>query len=944
MKTFARIAMLLSAAFVFAGVAAPAWSITLSPAFHPDTLSYTATVPHHVTRVGVNLGAQHPKATVTVNGRDPEYFVRLAVGENVITVVVTAEDARYTRTYTVTVTREAASSSNAALAALSAEGGAGGSWSALDIGGFAPATTRYAVTVPYGTTHARLSAEAAHAKATLKGGGAVALAVGANALAVEVTAEDGTVRTYTVTVTRAAAAPLTAAFERVPAEHDGAEMFWFNVRFSEALGEGASVPVPASFSVSDGSVKRVRRVEPGLWRVRIVPKSWHDVTVTLAGGRACAETGAVCASGGRMLASTLTATVGGPARLRIEGARAHEGRDATLDFAVTLSRAASHAVSVDYETEDGTATAGSDYTATSGTLTFAAGETAKTIAVPVLDDAVDEGKETLRLVLSNPRGAYLRKQHRQAKGIIYNDDPLQKMWLSRFGRTVGGHVTDAVSDRLLNGLAPGAHATIAGQSVDLSQTEDGKAVTDVLTGLAQAFGARAPANDPGSQSGAGGAGDPFARHGLRGGLGAPASTASTAPGQAPAGRELLLGSAFHVAGGGDGPGPGLAVWGRVSRGQFKGEEASDSGPVRIDGQWVTTGTLGADADWGRMLAGVAVSLSEGEGTFEQPGVDSGDVDSTLTTVSPYARFKVTERVSAWGLGAWGTGSMTIVQDARAASDTRPARPRTETKADVSLRMGAAGARGALLTQDDTGGMDLALKADAFFVRMESEKAPGSAATTADASRLRLVLEGGRAFDMGDGATLRPSLELGVRHDGGDAETGAGLELGGGVSYADAATGLSIEAKARMLLAHADSDYREWGASATARLDPGARGRGLSFSLAPAIGATSSGSERLWGARDARGLAPAGTFEAARGLTAEAGYGMALFGDRFTGTPNVGFGMSDGGMRDWRIGWRLTSAVAGDPGFEVSLDATRREPANDNGPPEHGVMLRSLIRW
>ena len=61
-------------------------------------------------------------------------------------------------------------------------------------------------------------------------------------------------------------------------------------------------------------------------------------------------------------------------------------------------------------------------------------------------------------------------------------------------------------------------------------------------------------------------------------------------------------------------------------------------------------------------------------------------------------------------------------------------------------------------------------------------------------------------------------------------------------------------------------------------------------------------------------------------------------------PNIGFGMSDGGVRDYRIGWRLTSAVRGDPGFEVNLDATRREAANDSAPPEHGVMLRSTIRW
>ena len=65
-----------------------------------------------------------------------------------------------------------------------------------------------------------------------------------------------------------------------------------------------------------------------------------------------------------------------------------------------------------------------------------------------------------------------------------------------------------------------------------------------------------------------------------------------------------------------------------------------------------------------------------------------------------------------------------------------------------------------------------------------------------------------------------------------------------------------------------------------------------------------------------------------------------------GTPNVGFGLTGAGARDYRIGWRLTPVVRGDPGFEVSLDATRSEPANDNGAgvPEHGLVLRAGIRW
>ena len=677
-------------------------------------------------------------------------------------------------------------------------------------------------------------------------------------------------------------------------------------------------------------------------------------TVTIAAGESSATFTVATVGDGAIMATVQAGdgyTVGGTASATVavadddepvpavatERSIAREGRDDAVVFTVTLSHAAREAVSVDWATADGrgpwggaaTATAGADYIASSGTLRFAAGTRQQKVRVPILDDAIDEGGEYFLLRFSNPQGATLAT--RETQGLIWNDDHLQSMWLSRFGRTVGSQVTDAVSGRLEGGLAPGAHATLAGQPLDLSKADDGKALATVLTGFAQAFGA--PSAPPSDED------DPFAL--TRG-----PSAAATA--DAPTERELLLGSAFHLAGKGEGSGPVLAAWGRVAHGSFDGEAASDAGRLGLDGA-VVTGTLGADADWGRMLAGVAISFSDGEGTFADSGAgDRGSIESRMTVVSPYARFRVSERVSAWGLAGFGSGGMTVVQDARAATETRPARARTETKADLSMRMGAAGARGALLEQG-TAGMDLALKADAMSVRTESEKAAGSAATEADASRLRLVLEGGRAFEVGGGGVLRPSLELGARHDGGDAETGAGVELGGGISYTDTASGLSIEAKGRMLAAHADSDYEEWGASATARLDPGERGRGLSFSLSPTVGATSSATERLWGARDARGLAPGTAFEAARGLTAEAGYGLALFGDRFTGTPNLGFGLSDT-ARTYRIGWRLTSALRGDPGFEVRLDATRRKPANPGSGAgagsraEHGAMLRSSIRW
>ena len=72
---------------------------------------------------------------------------------------------------------------------------------------------------------------------------------------------------------------------------------------------------------------------------------------------------------------------------------------------VTVNRTGSSAgtVSVDYATADGSALAGADYTSTSGTLTFADGETTKNVLVPVAEDALAEGPESFTFTLSNPQ-------------------------------------------------------------------------------------------------------------------------------------------------------------------------------------------------------------------------------------------------------------------------------------------------------------------------------------------------------------------------------------------------------------------------------------------------------------------------------------------------------------------------------------------------------------
>ncbi|GAB4071348.1 pre-peptidase C-terminal domain-containing protein [Ancylobacter sonchi] len=99
---------------------------------------------------------------------------------------------------------------------------------------------------------------------------------------------------------------------------------------------------------------------------------------------------------------------------------------ATMSFTVTLSAASGRATTISYATADGTAKAGADYTATSGTLTIAAGATSGVITVPVIGDTVYESNESFSLVLSAPDGASLSGggPTLAAAGTITNDDAL----------------------------------------------------------------------------------------------------------------------------------------------------------------------------------------------------------------------------------------------------------------------------------------------------------------------------------------------------------------------------------------------------------------------------------------------------------------------------------------------------------------------------------------
>lgn len=187
---------------------------TLSPAFAEGTTAYTDTVPNDVAGITVTPITTDPTATITVNGKPvpsgtASENLPLKVGENPITTVITAQDGTIT-TYTVVVTREAAPlSDNSGLTDLAISEG---TLSPV----FAEGTTAYTDTVPNDVAGITVTPITADPTATITVNGIpvpsgtasaeLPLKVGENEIKTVVTAQDGTITTYIVIVTRQEAA------------------------------------------------------------------------------------------------------------------------------------------------------------------------------------------------------------------------------------------------------------------------------------------------------------------------------------------------------------------------------------------------------------------------------------------------------------------------------------------------------------------------------------------------------------------------------------------------------------------------------------------------------------------------------------------------------------------------------------------------------------------
>ena len=771
--------------------------------------------------------------------------------------------------------------------------------------------------------------------------------------------------------------PLTAAFEGVPGEHDGSA-FTFRVQFSEDADVTPRVLREAAFDVTGGRVRRAPRVDgrDDLREIHVQPSGSGAVSITLPATTSCDAAGAICTSDGRPLSSSSSATVAGPVGVSVADARVEEGAGAVLAFAVTLSRAAAGAFTVDYATSDGSARAGEDYTAASGTLSFQAGESSRTVEVAVLDDAHDEGEETLTLRLSNASGGQVTDG--EATGTIENADLMPAALLARFGRATAEQVVTHIEERMAAPRRRGFRARFAGRELRPGRERDfalgflssfapmGAGMAGAVPMGGAAMGGAAPMGmgSRAAVAGVPGAGLPGMGGAMGMGGGAPGVSGLGMAGYASMGGAAGMagygsmdgaagmagyGSMDGAHGGGlVGTMPGhdplsssafelnreslggvLSVWSRSSRSHFSGMDDA----LSLDGD-VRTTMIGADYSRGALTVGLSVGRTLGLGGYRGPS--GGRMSTSMTGFYPWAGYQVSERLSVWGVTGYGAGALSLTPDGGGALET-----------GVSMAMSAVGTRGELIGSRATGGFALAFKADAMWVGAASDLLDGAAgrlnASEAGVTRVRTALEGSRGFTLGGRLSLRPSVEVGLRRDGGDAETGAGMDVGGGLVFTDTVTGLSLDVRMRTLVVHQAEGFTERGMSLSFGWDPTPSSPlGLTARVAPSWGGQAQGgAEALWGNQMAYGMGSHRMYGASDRVDAEVGYGLPV-GARFVGTPRVGLATSPYG-RDYRFGYGLGVLDRGNVSFELGVDAQRREDPVRGGA-GNGFLGRAAIAW
>ena len=505
--------------------------------------------------------------------------------------------------------------------------------------------------------------------------------------------------------------------------------------------------------------------------------------------------------------------------------------------------------------------------------------------VATQDDAVYEDDGAITATVRAGTGYTVSDNTAEAEVTVRdNDAPVpteeKRAWHVRFGRSVSQQVVDALQQRFTTTTTPsGLQLTVAGETLTGdTPLEENHVLLSRLLGFERVSS-----------------------------------------------QDLAQGSSFSFSP--DGAGPRLSFWGKGAFSSFDGVEDT----ITLTGE-VTTALLAADWSNERWQAGAALSHSWGNGSYQGEGDGAdGRISSTLTGVFPYGRYALTPRLGVWATAGYGWGNLSLNPD----GDGPEYNPAT------TLALGAVGMDG-LLLDGGREGITLTTTADALFLKTTSEAVVGLASSEGNISRLRLGLEASRAFPLSNGAALSPSLEVGLRQDSGDAETGFGMDLGAGLSWSAPQQGITATVKGRTLLSHGAEDFQDQGLALSFSWQPSPSNRGASLSLSHAVGLPAEGGLAAL-------LNPTAievlddSHSSGERFEARLAYGFPFYNDRLTLTPAVATALSTN-SRTYSLLWSLApydEHLHAEP-WELSLEGERQEHLSSSSTVDHSLKLRFAL--
>ncbi len=318
-----------------------------------------------------------------------------------------------------------------------------------------------------------------------------------------------------------------------------------------------------------------------------------------------------------------------------------------------------------------------------------------------------------------------------------------------------------------------------------------------------------------------------------------------------------------------------------------------------------------------VLVGVAANWFEG--SFEFEGNELLKTDSQLTTINPYLGWNSGDGAGLWATIGYGKGKVEMALD--------------EPERDLTMGMVALGGSIDISGGD---GVSLAVKGEGSAAQLKTAAVGTLEAVMASIQRLRLALEVQGVTVQDSGEQFTQSVALGIRHDGGDGDTGLGAELDGELGWSASATGVTLKAIGHVLLAH-QSDLKEWGVGGLIRYASGSsEGRGLSLRLQPSYGAE-SGNGQLWEHQVTELESESDDAPEAR-LAMRLDWGLPALSGRGLLTPYGNFELSGDGERVYRLGSRFELG----PSIHIDLGGDRKEAADEA--PEYGIDLAVRVYW